>query len=274
MLIKTRPALRGRLLSQWLWLAVLVGYTGYFGYLILFNQLENLVSPRLTVFVVLGFVAVTIFAGVQLARLLAGAPLEPLKGGIVLFLLPFVFIPLALHGNSALLSLNRGVSFSQAGPPIDLTTKLQKSVNPFLPPPAPKPAPKHGAIPPDGAIILVQKNYYPAYKELYANPAAFAGRTIHATGFVYHMKGEPADQLIMARMLMWCCAADAVAIGFISESSHAPALKDAQWIAVTGRLGTTAYVDQYTKVTSTVPMIKVTKIQKLKGPDFAFVYPQ
>ncbi len=273
-IIKTRPLFRGPRIKRWLWLAVLSGYAGYFGYLLASGRLEDLVSPRMTLFVVFGLAALLLMAGVQLSGLIRGAPASPLKGGFVLLLAPFAFLPLSLNPNSAILATNRGVSLEQGGPAIDLTTKLQAAVNPFLPKPKPKPVPKNGVVPASGTIVLDQKNYYPAYQELYANPGAFAGRAIHATGFVYRDRTEPADQFIMAREMMWCCAADAVAIGFISQTPHTGALKESEWVSVTGRLATTSYVDRYSRVKSTVPLIVVDHIEYLKGPDFAFVYPK
>ncbi len=274
MIIKTRPVFPWELIKRWLWLAVLIGYALYFAYLLAFGKLEDLVAPRMTVFVVFGLVTLVLLAGVQLVRLVSGAPASPLKGGFLILLAPFAFLPLSLNPNSAILAMNKGVSLEQGGPPIDLTTKLQAAVNPFLPKPKPKPAPKNGAVPATGPIVLGQNNYYPAYQELYGNPAAFAGRTIHATGFVYRGRTEPAGQFIMARELMWCCAADAVAIGFITQSGQTSALRNSEWVAVTGTLATTSYVDRYTQVKSTVPLIKVSRIDHLKGPDFEFVYPK
>jgi len=273
-MIKTRPVFHGQSIKRWLWLGVLAGYAAYFAYLLAFGKLEDLVSPRMTVFVIFGLAALVLLAGVQLVRLVKGAPASPLKGGFVLLLTPFAFLPLSLNPNSALLAMNKGVSLEQGGPPIDLTTKLQAAVNPFLPKAKPKPVPKNGALSATGPIVLDQKNYYPAYQELYGNPEAFAGRTIHATGFVYRDKTEPSGEFIMARELMWCCAADAVAIGFITRSDLTSALKSSEWVAVTGTLSTTTYVDRYTQAKSTVPLINVSRIDHLKGPDFAFVYPK
>lgn len=262
-------------LKPWIWLAVLTGYAGYFGYLLFSGRLEDLVSPRMTVFVVLGFVTLVAFLLVRILAIVKRSPQAPLKRGLVLFLAPFAFIPFALNPNSALLSLNRGISLEQGQgpPPIDLTTKLHAAVNPFLPQPKPKPLPRNGAVPRTGTIVLGKNNYYRVYQELYADPAAFVGRTITVSGFVYHDPKEPAGRFIAARELMWCCAADAVAIGFMTHSKNAIPVKSTEWVSVTGHLATTDYVDRYTQVKSVVPVIEISHIDHLKGPDFVFVYP-
>jgi len=261
-------------IKEYLWAIVLAGYTIYFAYLIIFNKLEDLVSPRMTVFVVLGLIALALLVVSQVAQLVRRDIRTPRAGGFLLFLVPFAFIPLALNTNSALLSVNRGISLEQGGPHIDLTTKLHAAVNPFLPAPKPKPIASGGAIPTTGPIVFNQKNYYQAYQELYDNPDAYVGRTVEATGFVYHDSAEPSDRFIMARELMWCCAADAVVIGFDTQSSQARGLAAQEWVSVSGTLSTTTYVDPYTQLATKIPLIKVGTVEPLKGPDFAFVYPK
>ncbi len=259
--------------KHWLWFLVLIGYAGYFGYLLFSGKLEDLVSPRMTVFVVVGFVTLVLFVVVRGVGLVSRAPASPLKSGFILFLAPFVFVPFTLNPNSALLSLNRGVLLDQDSPRIDLTTKLQAAVNPFLPNADPKPVPKNGPIPASGPIVLDQRNYYNVYQELYTNPDAFVGRTIRVSGFIYHYGTGTSGSLIVARELMWCCAADAVTIGFITQPAEGVALRDAEWVAVSGILATTTYANPYTRVTSIVPLIRIERIDPMKGPDFAFVYP-
>jgi len=267
-----RP-LRWTGVKHWLWFLSLAGYAAYFGYLLISGRLEDLVSPRMTPFVVIGFVTMCLFALVRLAALLRGPAAAPLGRGFLLFLVPFALLPFALNPNSALLSVNRGISLEQGAPAVDLTTKLQAAVNPFMPKQPPKPVPKNGAIPADGPIVLTQKNYYRIYQELYSNPQAFASRTIRVTGFVYREPGAPANRVILARELMWCCAADAVAIGFETDSKSASSLKNGQWLSVVGKLATTTYEDTYTHVRSTVPLVTAGHVDLMKGPDFAFAYP-
>ena len=57
-----------------------------------------LVSPRMTVFVVVGFVTLVLFV-VRGVGLVSRAPASPLKSGFILFLAPFVFVPFTLNPN-------------------------------------------------------------------------------------------------------------------------------------------------------------------------------
>ncbi len=255
------------------WFAILAGYTGYFFYLIAFDKLQDLMHPRMTPFVVVGLVGLAVFTFFQGRRMIR-RPQEGRKG-MLLFVVPFAILPLTLGANSSVLSANGSISLGGGPAPIDLTTKLQASVNPFLPTPKEKPAGvKNGIIPAAGPIVLDEKNYYVVYNELYAHPDAYAGRTVRVTGFVYRDSTEPAGQFIAAREMMWCCAADAVEIGFIADAKSAPSLARDEWVSVEGLLSTTSYVNQYTRLRSTVPLIEVSRVARLGHPDFAFVYPK
>ncbi len=270
--IESRPLRAGLSIGRYLWLAALVGYAVYFAYLLLSGGLWNLVSPRMTVFVATGLAALLLLIAVQLRRLVLGGPRAALKPGLFLFLVPFAFLPFSLRDDGAILAGNGGISLGQDGARLDLTTKLQKAVNPFLPAPKPQPPPKDGAVPSSGPIVLDQRNYYAVYQELYDSPAAFAGRTIQASGFVYPGPGR--GDFIMARELMWCCAADAVGIGFVTSPGASALPEGSAWVSVRGTLGTTTYVDRGTGLSSIVPMIRVESLDRMKEPDFAFVYPK
>ncbi|HUW41808.1 MAG TPA: TIGR03943 family protein [Rectinemataceae bacterium] len=271
--IGSRPLHSGPSIRRGLWLAALVGYAAYFAYLLLSGGLWNLVSPRMTVFVAIGFAILLLLIAVQLRRLVVGGPGAALKPGLFLFLVPFAFLPFALNDNPAVLAMNGGISLREGGPRIDLTTRLQKAVNPFLPAPKPPPSPpKGGAVPLTGPIVLDQSDYYAVYQELYDSPAAFAGRTIEASGFVYPEPGR--RDFIVARELMWCCAADAVGIGFVTHPGASAPPEGSAWVSVRGILGTTTYADRGTGLSSIVPMIRVESMDRMKEPDFAFVYPK
>jgi putative membrane protein len=251
---------------------VLGAYTLYFGYLLISGRLEDLVSPRMTIFVALGVAALAVLLAAQVYRLRTRTGAPHFRNGVLLFFVPLVLVPLTIRTNSALMVSSGGISLEQGGPHIDLTTKLHAAVNPFLPQPKPEPISPKGPIAEAGPIVLTKDNYYAVYNELYANPQAFSGRTIRASGFVFGDKSAP-DSFIMARELMWCCAADAVGIGFVTRLGG-PLPKSATWVAVSGRLATTPYVDRYTRVHSIVPMIEVTSIRTLEEPDFVYVYPR
>ncbi len=227
----------------------------------------------MTAFVLVGFVILLLFVAVRCAVFLKKARPLPLGRGLILFFVPLFLVPLGAASDSALLSVDRGVSLEQGDPRLDLTTRFQAAVNPFLRKAAPKPVPRDGVVPVRGPIVLDRKNYYRAYQELYSAPEAFAGRTIQVTGFVYRHSTGSGKQLIIARALMWCCAADAVTIGFVAASPEATSLTDAKWVSVTGTLATTTYVNQYTHLASIVPLVQVKRIDRMRGPDFAFVFP-
>ncbi len=273
-IVKTLPVFIGPVIRRWLWTAALAGYAFYFAYLVISGNLENLVSPRMTVFVVIGILVLALIVVAQVRQLLSGKQTGRLPGGLVLLFTPFAFLLFVINSNGSVIDGSTGVSLEGGGPHLDLTTKLQKAVNPFLPDAKPAPVPANGPISSTGPIVLDKNNYYAVYQELYSNPAAFEGRSIHATGFVFPHAGGNPNEFITARELMWCCAADAVGIGFITSVDSVALPARSAWVTVDGTIGSTTYIDQYTQIKSRVPLIHAKTVKIMKGPDFVFAYPK
>lgn len=80
-----------------------------------------------------------------------------------------------------------------------------------------------------------------------------------------------ANQFVIARMLMVCCAADAQIVGFLCDSS-AQNLDKNTWVQVTGILDATNYTDNSSKQTSLIPLIKIQSIKKVNPPASKYIY--
>lgn len=100
---------------------------------------------------------------------------------------------------------------------------------------------------PQGAPLEVgTETFYSTLRELSANGAAYEGREITVTGFVVapqtaaSQQGLPrlaaTDSFALARMTIWCCAADAYALGFAVEAPAGTQVEPDQWVRVHGRL--------------------------------------
>lgn len=90
------------------------------------------------------------------------------------------------------------------------------------------------------------------------NPSDYAGKPVHITGMVLHSPAmTPPGTFMVIRYEVYCCIADARAIGLIVRDTSRGALQDNQWVTVTGTMGAVRY--QGSKVAVVVPhsMVRV-----------------
>ncbi len=252
---KERQRISGQ---ELLWGLLLVLYGGLFGYLLLSGRLRELMHPRMTVFVIIGFVLLLFLAGFQLARALRGDEVRSGRPAVALFLLPFAAVPFFLTSSSTTLAATGQLSLSRG------STAARPA------------APAAGAtarIPATGDIVLDEDNYYAVYNAIYDDPQKYAGRRITVSGFTDRdAPGLAAGDFVTARELMWCCAADASTIGFITRLPEGTLPARDDWVLVKGTLGTIDFRGPNATSRSTVPLLTVDTLQHMESPDFAFVY--
>lgn len=70
------------------------------------------------------------------------------------------------------------------------------------------------------------------------NPADYKGKPVIVTGLVVHDPAStPKGYFMVIRYLVTCCIADARPVGLIVKDTSHGALKDNQWVTVTGTMG-------------------------------------
>jgi len=240
-------------------------YSAYFGYLVLSGRLTDLVNPRMQPFVIFAAVVLALFAGAELF-LMPSRRSRTLPSGVALVVLPLLLVPLAGGNGGFLLS---------SSAPQNLPT-LAADVALSAPASAPARTAAANASTPDfsgSSLTLTEKSYFALYTKLYARPAAFRGDTIEITGRIIRDGTSTGNQFLAAHLLMWCCAADAVPLGFLCAG---PLMAGAQldgWVRIRGTLSTTKWADPYSGVRATVPLVNVISVQQLPSADFVYVYP-
>lgn len=69
------------------------------------------------------------------------------------------------------------------------------------------------------------------------NPKDYLGKPVSVTGMVLHDPGSvPSGDVMVLRYLVTCCIADARPVGLIVRDTSHGALKDNQWVTVTGTM--------------------------------------
>jgi uncharacterized repeat protein (TIGR03943 family) len=77
------------------------------------------------------------------------------------------------------------------------------------------------------------------------NPKDYEGKPVILTGLVLHNPSSmPPGYIMVLRYQVTCCIADARPIGLIVRDTSNGALKDNQWVKVTGIMGAAAYQGQ------------------------------
>lgn len=95
----------------------------------------------------------------------------------------------------------------------------------------------------------------------------FVGKEIEISGFVYREPGMSDNQLVVGRIAVQCCTADATPYGVLIEFDEASQFPDDTWLNVRGVIGITEYSG------NKILKIDVTETSIMKAPDNPYIYP-
>lgn len=121
--------------------------------------------------------------------------------------------------------------------------------------------------------VIDTNNYYESVIDMVTHPDQWNGKTIEVTGFVLPKDKAsseagmppfgPDDSFGLSRMTMWCCAADAYALGFAVNNTTSFVPQADQWVRIQGTLEVRNSKALY---------LKATNITPVNPPDTPFVY--
>lgn len=86
----------------------------------------------------------------------------------------------------------------------------------------------------DGVMTITDEQFINMVDDLYIHADDFVGQKVRIKGFALRMPGFAPDELVVSRLIMSCCAADASAIGLMIKGDDAALFKDDDWLEVTG----------------------------------------
>jgi len=120
----------------------------------------------------------------------------------------------------------------------------------------------------NGVIIMTDSNFYECMDEINNNLDKYIGIKIQIVGYVYKGNEEFADdEFVPARLMMVCCAADMVPVGFLCRYNKASEFTEDTWVKVIGTIEKTKYKGE------TSPYIKAKNVKKTEKPVSEYVYP-
>lgn len=121
------------------------------------------------------------------------------------------------------------------------------------------PAPASAAFPPlpGGAVVPLSLTEF-VTRAGWDSGGSLNGKTVQLTGFVTHAHGS----ILLARMVITCCAADAYPLTVRLTGPATPAYPDDTWLRVTGQAvpGTASSANRYT------PDLTVTAVDRITQP--------
>lgn len=118
-------------------------------------------------------------------------------------------------------------------------------------------------------INISDEQFYDWITEIFKNTDKYIGYTVTVNGMVFIDKefmGE--NQFVPSRLLMSCCAADALPSGLIANYKEVSKLKEGEYLRVSGKLIMGEYNSQKG------PVIDVNKIEPGEKPKNLYVYPK
>ena len=135
--------------------------------------------------------------------------------------------------------------------------------------PAEPPLPAWG----EGVQELTMESHAEIVEAMYRNPAWFEGRRIALTGFVFREPQWPTDTYAVARMAIWCCAADAVLIGLLAREAPLGAPPADTWVRVTATIGVLDTFEAAGGTLHDVPVLTEIGWEPVQRPAFEYILP-
>jgi uncharacterized repeat protein (TIGR03943 family) len=123
-------------------------------------------------------------------------------------------------------------------------------------------------------VVLTEDDYYRIYNDIYDRREAYLGKQLRVTGFVNKDESiSDGGRFLVARMVMWCCAADAYLVGFIVLGGAPETLQAGSWVTIRGTVVDTEYTNPMTNERYTVPGVRLESIDSASAPQNPYVIP-
>ena len=225
--------------SKFLWLIILLTLAAVMAWALISGNILLFLAPRMVPMVWFGFgvlAVLSVFQGIELLRSLRNGQQED-KGnlGMLLFLIPILLILTA--------SPNAAAPGALPNQTVRLANPSDTSAS----------APVSGDTAGDPPCVLVDElaffnpdaDHFAEY--LGQTVEELDGRTLTLYGFVYKDESFAEDMVLVSRLMITCCAADASIVGFHVQVDPAIDLQRNDWIRVTGTIKTKnlLYYDAY-----------------------------
>jgi len=254
---------------------LLLGYATFYMYVIFTDQVRQYVHPRIVPYMIFTSIVMIIISSLLLEELLKGKKGKTNPWPLLFFMIPLI-MAFVLPAKTFDSSTGMGGNFElSAGANVYRNSQgslereeedeenfvgsedvYEKNVSEI------------GIEFQNGVIVLDDDNFYTYLSEIYVNLDKYEGEKIEVVGFVFNDSEEFADnEFVPARLMMVCCAADMVPVGFLCRYDKARDLEKDSWVKVSGTITKSEFQGVI------MPVINVTYIEKTDKPKYDYIYP-
>lgn len=126
---------------------------------------------------------------------------------------------------------------------------------------------------PEDTIELIPEFFYSGVEHIYAYTDDYLGKRISLEGFVHRLSNSGDNEFFIVRMLIVCCAADAVLTGLLVEGEEGGRFEEGAWVRVEGQLDKTLFNDPWQNREYYIPSIRAGRIISIDRPATPYIYP-
>ncbi len=241
-------------IGEFTWCILLLALSFYFYKLVSSREINMFINPTMSKYVMFASIALLVLGIFQIPKII-NTPNDKPAFGYLIFAIPIIIgILVNPVGLNQEIADTKGVNVVQNT--TQASTKILK---------------ENSNTTKNGEIVINEKNFFTFLNEINDDPIKFKNYKITLTGFVYKNDNIKANQFVIARMLMVCCAADTQIVGFLCDYNQQNIDKDT-WVQISGILDTTNYIDNSSKQASLIPIIKIQSIKKVDTPASKYIY--
>ena len=236
-----------------IYLIILFFITSIFYYLIIGDNIEIFLNPRINKYIIFAFI---IFVALTINQFFNAFTINTFRavrrGALVFLVLILAFISLIYRNDlkKELVNeeINKEISYEEDN--FNEIYKITERLNS---------ANKEDK----NTIVLNSDNYTRIFPNIMENPNEFKSKKIKTEGLVYKSKEINNNEFTIAREVMSCCVADVQIVGLMCEYDNSVDLKENEWVSVEGVID----------VKDNKPVINVKEVIKLEKPKNSYIYP-
>lgn len=115
-------------------------------------------------------------------------------------------------------------------------------------------------------VQLNSSNYTNTLKTVHENLNSYVGQTINISGYIYKLYDFKDNEFVIARDMVVSSDFKTLVVGFLCNYKNISDFEENTWVNITGKITRGNYHGK-------IPVIEVTKIEKVEKPSDEYVYP-